>query len=309
MEGLPQTRIIGPASEEQKEGRASELRDRLWNHSNSWTPEQREKIQSMEVEKTPFERDLIAFGNEYTNGILAKFDVEPFDIPEENIHIVSQEFYRGDLGEKGGSSALTARNREAIFLNESAFRRNDIKAGLTAAHELLHMKEHFTDRVSADGKIRPYRQGVSTGSPRDGHKHFKGLNEAIVAETERRALPALLELPYFEEEREWRAHPEWEKRRQLLGKLGVPMDDIVWINPGGDRRYEVLSYPKQREVLRYICMELSDAMPETFATADDAYEAFLRADITGALLPIGRSMDTVFGEGGFRALGMMGEGC
>jgi hypothetical protein len=181
---------------------------------------------------------------------------------------------------------------------------------------MLHLKAHFSLEVEEEGENvekTPYREGVSVralqrhGYHRKYHEHFEGLHEAIVAETEKRLLPKLLNCPALAAEKEWMMSQEAkEMKKKLAEEEGIPEDDIVWVGKKGKDDWEAVSYLQQRNVLNYVCAEIQKQFPEQFKSPDDVYKVFLNAHFTGKLLPIARLVEKTFGEGSFRLLGNMG---
>jgi hypothetical protein len=93
-------------------------------------------------------------------------------------------------------------------------------------------------------------------------------------------------------------------------KEEIPLDDIFWvgkyINKEGNYDYEYILYPKQRDVLNYVCAEIQKQFPERFQSPDVVYKLFLNAHFTGRLLEIGRLVEKTFGKENFRIIGNMG---
>src|SRR5579864_3076321 len=105
MERIPRFRIIGKASEEKKEIVRKEKEQALFDHPNSFSPEELTQLRKLEYPKSEKEISLIGFANKETNELMLEVGAEPYTVPIENFHIVPPEFYKKSAGE--GSSAIT----------------------------------------------------------------------------------------------------------------------------------------------------------------------------------------------------------
>lgn len=313
MERGPEIRIIGGASKEKKDQVKEKIEQSFFNNLESLNSQDRERLEELECPKSEKELALIDFINQETSRLMQEAEVSPYDIPAENYHIIPSELY-DKIGEEN-SSAVTLNTSQAIFFNAKYFHGNPFYFGAVALHESLHLKAHFSVEVQEnDGNLRitPYREGLAIRAlQRDGyngnyHIHFSGLHEGIVAETEKKLLGKLLDCPVLFEEKEWLTSNEAKEIRQKISKEeDIPEDDIIWVS-GKDRNdYESVSYPKQREVLNYICTEIQKEFPDKYSSAEAVYKTFLNAHFTGRLLNIAHLVEKTFGEGSFRLLGNM----
>ncbi|MES3032123.1 MAG: hypothetical protein V4699_02695 [Patescibacteria group bacterium] len=318
MEKGPKVRIVGGASTEKKEQAKKELRQALFNHSNSLSLQEREALEKFEYPKSLKELALINFVNQETSRLMQEAGIKPYDIPFENYHIIPPELYHQLT--KDNSNAATENKKQAMIFNAEYFRDNPVNFGAVALHETLHLKAHLSMEVEEkDGKVDStlYRESVAIRAAQskshhgEYHHHFTGLHEGIVAETEKRLLAKLLDLPQLAKEKEWLESDEArEMRKNLAQEKEIPEDDIIWIGKKGenDLEWELVTYPQQRKVLNYLCVEIQKQFPDQYRSADDVYQTFLNAHFTGRLLPIARLIEKTFGEGSFRLLGNMGTG-
>jgi len=313
MEKGPEIRIVGAASAENKEGVKNEIRQALFSHSDSLSPEEREQFEKFEYPKSEKELALIGFANEETSRLMKEAGIEPYDVPIENFHIIPPELYKKVAGDSG--NAITFNSKQRIIFDAQYFRDNPVYFGAVALHETLHLKAHFSMEVQEeDDKVHktPYREGVTVGALQSHgyhgkyHQHFVGLHEGIVAETERRLLKKLLDRPELAQEKKWLASDEAkEMRKKIAEKKEILEDDIIWVGKKGENDWETVSYPQQRNVLNYVCAEIQKQFPDQYQSADDVYKTFLNAHFTGRLLPLARLVEETFGEGNFRLLGNM----
>lgn len=258
MEKGPEIRIIGGASAEKKEQVKKEIEQALFNHFESLSPEEQEQLKKLEYPKSEKELALIGFANEETSRLMQEAGIEPYDVPVENLHIIPTELYKKAAGDIG--TAETSNTKQGTLFDAQYFRDNPVNFGAVALHEMLHLKAHFSMEVEEEGEEinkTPYREGVMVRSlQKHGyhgqyHEHFKGLHEAIVAETEKRLLAKLLDRPELAEEKEWLMSDEAkEMKKKLAEEKEIPEDDIVWIGKKGEDDWEAVSYLQQRNVLR-----------------------------------------------------------
>ena len=313
MEKGPKIRIIGRASAEKKEQTRGKIEQALFSHFESLSPREIEQLKKFEYPKSEKELALINFANEETSRLMQEAGIEPYDIPAENYHIIPPELYKKVAGDDG--IAVTFNTRQGMFFNAEHFRDNSINFGIAALHESLHLKAHLSMEIQEESdKVSEtlYREGVTIRALQShfyhgkDHQHFAGLNEAIVAETEKRLLAKLLDHPELTAEKKWLMSDEAkEMKRKLVEKIEIPEDDIIWIGKKGNDDWEAVSYPRQRDVLSYVCAEIQKQFPNEYQSADDLYKIFLKAHFTGQLLPLGRLVEKTFGEESFRLLGNM----
>jgi hypothetical protein len=313
MEKGPEIRIVGGASAEKKEQVKKEVEQALFSHFESLSPQEREQFEKFEYPKSEKELALIGFANEETSRLMQEAGIEPYDVPVDNFHIIPPELYKKVAGDNGTATAFIT--KQGIIFDAQHFRDNPVNFGAVALHELLHLKAHFSMEVQEeDDKVKktPYREGVavralqSYGYHGKYHQHFAGLHEGIVAETEKRLLGKLLDRPELAKEKEWLISDEAKEMRKKLAKEEeIPEDDIVWVGKKEKDDLKTVSYLQQRNVLNYICAEISKQFPDEYQSADDVYKVFLNAHFTGRLLPLARIVEKTFGEGSFRLLGNM----
>lgn len=314
MEKGPETRIIGNASPKTKEQVKKEITEALFNHFESLSPQEQEQLRKFEYPKSEKELAVINFANKETALLMQEAGIEPYDVPAGNYHIIPSELYRKIVGNDG--NATTLMRKQGIFFDAQSFRDNPVNFGAVALHETLHLKAHFSMEVQEEGdtiNTTRYREGLMIHSLQNSnlgkyhyHCHFAGLNEGIVAESEKRLLMKLLDLPELAEEKEWLTSDEAKKiKEELVEKKEIPEEDIIWVGKKGEDDWKVVSYNQQRNVLNYVCTEIQKQFPDQYQSADDVYKTFLNANFTGRLLILAGIVEKTFGEGSFRLLGNM----
>jgi hypothetical protein len=123
----------------------------------------------------------------------------------------------------------------------------------------------------------------------------------------------MLDIPclVFEKERVISTLRKIESKTNVFKPLsqegrGVELDEVMDIFTD-NKEFELrkYSYRGVRKTLQYICEELQQSFPEIYATTDDVFKEFLRAQFSGELLTVGSLMKSTFGSTGFRVLGEM----
>jgi len=316
MERIPNFNVVGKIEEKQKEfllnGRKSLLYE---NHLANMEVDRKREIENNELPKTEEELQFINMSNEQTNELLRFSGVEPYDVPEGNFHKVKATIYK--KYEPETTAGFFEAHYQMIMLNADFVPKNRLREALVIFHELLHMKSYLAYHVVAEdnGKgimlhTSAYREGVDVkSSPKkalsgDDHDHFYGLNEAIVSHEEKRYLQKLLGASLFEKERQDLMSSETEPMKNILMKeRRIPEDEFIAINLS-EGYYLSIGYQAQRKVLNYICEQIAK---DTNRSADDIHGEFLKSQITGKLVSLGKLVENSFGKGSFRRLGDMTE--
>jgi len=307
-------RAIGGASEKAKKEIKHDIERALFDHFDSLSQKEQEMFIQFERPKSEKELAVIQLADKETSQLMQEAGVEPYSVPFENFHIVSPDIYKKLFDADTVAASFCV--KQGIIFNDERFRNNPVYLGISAFHELLHLKGHLSIEVEEEesaSKIHGslYRHGVTAYSSQQTinknqfHFHFSGLHEAIVSEAEKQFLPKLLDLPELALEKRW-LNSETAKnlKKKIAIEKGIPEEDIIWVNEDGSD-YEDFSYRAQRKVLKYVCEEIKKQYPEQFKDSSEVYKLFLKVHFTGQLLPIARLMEKTFGEGSFRLLGNM----
>ncbi|TSD02234.1 MAG: hypothetical protein Athens071425_81 [Parcubacteria group bacterium Athens0714_25] len=308
MEKGPNFKIIGNASEREKEKMTNEVSNSLFRHLESMPEDKRKRLEREEYQKSEKEIAVTGFANRKTNQLMQEVGVMPYDIPLENYHIVPSELYANEFG--GGVGISYAMPQAAAF-NAKYCRNNIVGFGLSVLHETLHLKGRLVIRAyeEEDGKTgkKLYRSGVSVLSPEfeKDHEHFLGLHEGIVSEIEKKSAKDLFGLPELEKEKKWiESDKAKELKKKISNEEGISEDDIMWVDMEGGNSWDIY-YTEQRKVIDYLCSEMCKQFPEKFHNKDGAFKIFLKTHFTGKLIEIAKIIEETFGEGSFRLLGNM----
>ncbi len=309
MEKIPGLRIVGDASEENKQKIKEELGENFSNNLNAFSEKERDLLEKYEYPKSKEEIELINFANNEVNKLRESFGLEPYDVPVENFHIVPPNIFHKLLTADAEVAAAIYSKQAIIF--DASERGNLLSFSNSSIHELLHLKAHATFEVEEkDDEITKtiYRSGVSSVSAQSNvnpHHHFYGLHEAIVSTQQKKMSSVILEHPLLlEEKKRMSTQKALGIIEYVSEKQKIPKDDIFWVEKDG-KDYLDIAYRKNRETLSYVCNEILKEFPDKFSSQDEVFNRFLRAQFTGQLLPVARLVESVFGEGSFRTLGDM----
>ena len=157
---------------------------------------------------------------------------------------------------------------------------SDTQFSLVTFHELFHAKAYQAGQIKTkEGNFGfdKYRNGFIVTS-RDGKKtYFDGVEEAVVGHMTQRFFNEVLSKdPKF--------IPEIEERK----KNGQPFD---------------ISRQDEQAAGKKIVEDLFIKNPGKFDSKEEIMEMFIKAQVTGNLLPVARLLEKTYGKGSFRKLG------
>lgn len=309
MEEKPKIRIVGKVTETEGKNIQEGASNILYENRRFLKDGAIEQLRTHEEEKTKEKISLVNFANIETSRLMKEAGVEPFDIPLENLYIISRRLY--SKTDDKGQIAFAKPERYSAFFDRKFFEKNLLSFGSAAIHEILHLKSH-TSKEANSGSLTLFRSGFSVYSSQKEikdkrfHLHFSGLDEAIVSETERRLNSKLLELPELKKEREWLNSEKCkEMKAEIAKKNNIPEIDIIWCNKKG--KFWTLGYRYQRKVFYYLCEEIQKQFSDKFKDKDDVYKLFRNTLFTGKLFEIAHFVEDTFGKGSFRVLGNMDD--
>ncbi len=303
----PEFGTVGGASEEEKEKSKEKKIKALNTHGEFLEMNDLGEIKEYEYEKTEDEIELIQLANEEVNEFMKKVGVEPYDIPIENYHLLSEDDYEEHSPDSIGMAIFS---KQAIVLNADKLRRGKMPFFSTVVHETFHLKGKMVLEVSEDEEDVTeslFRGGLSVYSSQkkdgegDSHSHFLGAHEAITDKVTKRILRKNIENnPLFKEEKEFLNSEEMEKRKE---ESDIPNELIYWVDKEGGVFYD--DKQKEQEVIDYVCEKISEENPQDFPDETAVFDQFLKAHFSGRLLPLARATEKTFGKGSFRVLGNM----
>ena len=226
-----------------------------------------------ELEKSERDREIIKIATEAVKSMAAEYGRENFvELTDSHVHFFSD----------GGVEELTkgrlAIGSHATVLGEVLVdRRDDLSTAITAFHELWHaLASHNAIQITTDGNLKWYRSGFSILS-RDGKTTmFHYLDEALVGHATKRFVNEMLRLrPDFAQQIE---EVEFDE-----GKVDTT---------------------RQRELddfLKYLDIVV-ERNNKDFSSKEEILDMFMKAQVTGNLLPVAKLIEKTFGKGAFRKL-------
>lgn len=238
-------------------------------------PSEREK--PFELEKTEKDIEIINFCDESVQKYMETYGRKKnIKLPMENIHVLQE----------GGVEAVTEgrlrTGSHSTIFGKIAVDRNpsDTQFSLVAFHELFHTKAYQAGQIKTkegDFKMGQYRSGFIVTS-RDGKRtYFNDVEEAVVGHMTQRFFDEILS-------KDPKYIPEIEERN----KNGQSFDI--------SRKSEQASGEKLAE-------DLFVKNTGNFANKEEIMEMFIKAQVTGNILPVARLFEKTYGKGSFRKLG------
>lgn len=301
----PTPPVVGSATEGRKVEVQKIITAKFGENRSQLPKSSLKKLAALENPKQGFERRIIADTNQITDVFLIKAGAHIFDIPEENIYMIPDSLY-SELDADEGSPAICNAQHQMIAINTDKI-SSPLQKAAVIGHEMVHLKNFLSLEANNRGRYSPRREGMVSHSSLKKDESigefsaFIGLNEAVVAEMEKKIFPILV-----------RRNPvlkaEWDRlftseRKKLLEERGIPEEEIYFMD---DKGFSTFSYPEQRKVLSYIMDTIALKLPEEFPNRDEVFNRlFLKAHFSGELLPLARVMKSVFGEDALRVLGIM----
>lgn len=309
-------RIVGAIPEAEKEQVLEKYAERFDDQSILG-------LEKKEREKTPEELQIISLANSLTNKVLKKYDLDVFDVPPENVHIMKEgEWPKGDT-----AIAKFSIRHQAVYSREQI---SSIALLHKTVHELLHFKSYNSMQVPMGGtkdRVEAYRVGLTVAG-REGKEHFfRALNEAITEELAKRIILSLRDLHHPLFAKEFRETKEtMAKATNAVSDSGRPLfsEDTFYVQEGESEQLsfwqsamgrvsgkkerkriltESFGYTFERSILHSLTKKLFEKNKDRFKNSDEVLELFTKAMMTGNLLEIGRLVDNSFEKGTFRKLG------
>lgn len=307
-------RVVGNIPEAEKE---QILRDK----GERFDDQVFEDLKGKEREKTPEELQIIMLANEATNEIRQRYGLENFDIPPENIHVVTEEAWPREKGVAFYNSML-----QGIAAREQPARIVFLKK---IFHEMLHFKSYNALQVTSgeNPELDEYRVGLTVHT-REGKKmYFVNLNEAVTEEMTKRFATQLFDNPLFAQEAKQTKDVITRYPRAITGS-GEPLfdDDTFYAEVEGKKSWgeavgrlfgaqekpkkittEGFTYQSERKILNTLIDKILKRNPDKFQDREEVFEIFTKGMITGNILPVGRLVERTFGNGTLRRIGELDQ--
>lgn len=276
-----------------------------------------EELRGREREKTSEELQIISLANKATNEIRRKYGMDDFEIPSDNIHVITEEAWPKEKGDAFYNSTL-----QGIAAREQPAKIVFLKKVL---HEMLHFKSYNALQVTkgVDPELAEYRVGLTVHA-RDGKRiYFVNLNEAVTEEMTKRLFLTLSQTSLFTEEARqtekvitrypravtrsgdslfdedtFYAEVEGKKSwKESVGRLFGAQEEPKKITTEG------FTYQSERRVLNILIDKILERNHDTFQNRDEVFDIFAEGMMTGNLLTVGRLIERTFGSGTLRRIG------
>lgn len=317
MEKLPEFKrpspdVVGTASPKRKTELQLSILERFGEHHYKQFPNDGAALRAHEYDKREVEKIAISLANEITNDLRVKSGLAPFDVPEQNIHVVPDKVLRAVSN--SGDSAVTLADKQAIFIDAEKIRQNLFIMASVVLHEIIHLKQFEIEQLDdAHRSHAPYRSGFEIDSTfkkdkmaKGFYRVFTGLNEAVVATMENKFVGRIAEnIPELKDEIEWlKSHEAAELKEKVAHERGVDVNEIFWISRDG-KFFETRSYVGQRQTLQYLVETIYQDNKDKFASDEAVMWLFFVAHFNGKILGLAKLIENSFGKESFRILGTM----
>jgi hypothetical protein len=310
MEKFPNISFLGKTSEETIRKKTEKYERFLTeDHRLSLSEEKRHRLGEIEIAKSPEETRLFVFADTWSKDRQEICGVKPHDFPIRNIFLTTPEGYREISPHSQGSASADMKSQRVVAIADG----NTYELTRSIFHEITHCKGRIVvelEESDRDENENIIRAGIGVYSTltqdRKGgrHSHFRGLEEAVVAQEEIHFGSDLLRRPEFQKQREAMTSETGRKKQQeILRRKNLSEDDLSSFDPETGEVWAT-GYIAQRRVLQYVCQEIAT---QTKSTDNEVYFQFLKSHFTGHLVGIARLVEEAFGKGSFRRLGDMGN--
>ncbi len=267
-----------------------------------------ENMEKIERGKTSRELEIISLANKATNELRTKYDLDKFDIPAKNIHIIQKEFWSDEK-----STAHFASMCQGIALCEQS-------AGIVFMekifHEMLHFKSYNALQIIKEGnsELGEYRVGLTMHSRDNKEFYFVNINEAVTEEMTRIFIRKLSENSLFKKEIKQTIDiiKKYPREKSASGELIFNNDtyfaEIIKERGGMEHiAAKEFTYSRERKILDILIDKLFEINSDKFKRREDVFEVFAKSMMTGNILPLGRLIDGTFGKGTFRKIGELDD--
>lgn len=321
MERIPGVKFVGELSDEQQELLHADLLDTVQGYRKGLSEEALKILEANEIEKSPEHLMDIDLINTETNKLLVDLGLKGQNVSYDRIILLREG---SEVLPKGLSGVCDVESGR-IFVEDSS---SSIYIASCILHEMLHLKGVQTFSVSSeeaqDAEVslvtKRRRDGISSYRVGDKFQYFQGIHEAIVATLEQRLLPTIIKAnPFLQKEKiktdeylqdqNVRATTEeiFKDDNQVFDESEIIALTVLEGVDGRIIRTWKSPYFECREVLSYICEEVSASNSSAYPTKEDVLKEFLRGQFGGQILPIGRLMKFTFGDKGLNIIATMVE--
>lgn len=258
-----------------------------------------------ELAKTPDEIAIINLVNAATDSLRQKYGLEPFTIPEQNVHIFDQKAF-----DKAYTEHLEHFDPRSQGIKGARLGSNLLFASYLM-HEINHFKSHGAFQIISGepgGADMTYRLGIQLNS-RDGQTtFFNAINEAVTEELAKQFIQEEIRKnnPLFSQEIQLTEQLRREHGNEL-DQDDKPLftDDMILARLNSQNIIESHKFARsqERQILYTLQDKLYEANKDHFPNKEAVFDEFAKAMFTGNIWPVGRMIERTFGKGTFRKIG------
>ncbi len=284
-----------------------EGKEKLRKYFDFLTKEKREKIEKNEIRKTGEQVEIIKGVNGIVGKISDDYQLDLYGISEKDIYFLPSNVYgeiiEGDEKKKRGIANF---EQQEIFINENILNEKVVFAS-TILHEILHLNGILKCEENNDACI--IREGLNIYvNPKNSpeiHLYGRDFEEAIILHLTRKYIPNILDLPGFEEEKDFSISEEFNKlKRKVSKEYEVSEEEIIWVDKKG--RVDIDIHYKLLEDLDAYVKKIKDKFPE-YKNNDEIFKEFVNSlyrfdQNEKYLMKIKELFDKTYEEGIFESL-------
>lgn len=310
-------RVVGDISQSEKE---RFLRDK----GERFDDQVFDDLKGKEREKTSEELQIISLANEATNEVRRRYGLENFNIPPDNIHVVSEEKWP-----KEKSTAYFNSMLQGVAMREKLSNLAFMKS---VFHEMLHFKSYNAAQFTTgkDPEFDEYRLGLAVHT-RDGKRSYLvNLNEAVTEEITKRFIKKLLNHSLFADEidktrdvmtqhshattdsgeslfDEDTFYAEVQSRKSWRESVDRLIGRKIFGSSATEISTETFTYRSERKILNTLIEKILEKDRGAFRDREEVFDVFAKGMMTGNILPVGRLIERTFGSGTLRRIGELDQ--
>lgn len=303
-------RVIGNIPEQEKE-------QILLNKGECFNNQAFEELKGKEREKTSEELEVISIVNEATNEVRQRYDLDDFDIPSNNIHVIAEEQWWGEKFD-----AIYRSDLQGVAMREQP---SLVAFAVKTFHEMLHFKSYNALQITKgeNPKMKVYRVGLRLRT-RDGNEsYFRNLNEAVTEKMTKKYMKKVFDNPIFSSEIT-QTKSIVAKYSKVQNKLGKPLfnkdtyyavteSKKSWKEAVGrlfgveEKLKKIMTqrftYRKERDMLNTLIGKIFERNKDKFQDKEGIFDVFEKSMMTGNMLLLGRLIENTFGPNTLRRIG------
>lgn len=315
-------RVIGKHLSPKKKAEFIQFSEKLFTEQNPEDKQVFKDLLDLEREKTPVEIILIERANELTNELSRIAGLPDLNVGPKNIHFIPNDRLKrkGSDPEDGpinpDISGRTFSLEQMIVMYDFSFEKPKIVSFHDILHEVAHLKsycslrERVFENVANAIELLPYRSGISINTFRPETKRKYGaralnhLNEAITEELVKRLVIRVRNEDLFlaETSNTDENIKKYGGEKDSGGNLILNGEEYFVQSDEGDITGARFIYERERKMLNILIDKIYDRNKDIFSSREDVFNVFIKAYMTGNIIPMGKLIDKTFGRGSFKRI-------